>query len=53
MTYFAYPLLVKKASDFQQVGAETKTQKLTLNLYCVLLFRPCTVQLKFSPVYFG
>lgn len=26
---------------------------LTLNLYCVLLFRPCTVQVKFSPVYFG
>lgn len=25
----------------------------TLNLYCVLLFRPCTVQVKFSPVYFG
>lgn len=29
------------------------TASLTLNLYCVLLFRPCTVQVKFSPVYFG
>lgn len=38
--------------------AETNTNQhlkasLTLNLYCVLLFRPCTVQVKFSPVYFG
>lgn len=31
----------------------TFTLPLTLNLYCVLLFRPCTVQIKFSPVYFG
>lgn len=32
---------------------KTHMHSLTLNLYCVLLFRPSTVHVKFSPVYFG